>query len=160
MNPKRLYTKVVSKHLNKSISECYYGILFIVLINILIGLFVVLIEDSIKNETLVPFTLFFLPATFYFFVAKRTKLNSLRYEIYFVIGIFYISICLIEFREGYSLDKLMSIYWSKEKINHPMSYVLQLIPVVYKSFRLGLSLFFFRVAYLVFKYHKLTKDIT
>ncbi|CAL2103304.1 membrane protein of unknown function [Tenacibaculum sp. 190130A14a] len=159
MNAKKIYTKVTLKCLDKSISDSYYGILLVVLLNVLTGVLIALIEDATKTTTLFPLGLYFLPAIFYYFVAKNTRLNTMRYEIYLFVGVFYISVCLIEFNRGYSLDKPMMVYWDNGNKAHPMSYVIQLIPLVYKSFKLGLSLIFFRIAYLVYKYHKLTMNI-
>lgn len=159
MNSKKLYINITLKYLHHSISKLYYGVLLVVLVNFLIGLFVVLGEEANKNMSFVPISLFFVPAIVYFFVAERTKSNSLSYEMYLVIAVLYISLCLVEFYYGYSLDKLMHNFLSKEEGIHPMSYVLQLIPVLYKSFRLGLSVVFFRVGFLKFRYCKLSSQL-
>ncbi len=155
MNSKNIYNKITVKHLNKSISELYYAILLIVFLNVVIGLLVALIEDSLNKRTLTPFVLFFLPVGFYLFIAIRTKLNTLSYKVYLFTGVCYIFLCFIEFNKGYSLETFMSVYRKKGNNTHPMSYVMQLVPLLYKSFKVGLSLVFFKIAYLVYKYHKM-----
>ena len=155
MKRSAVFIKIQKKSLKALINESYLGIVLIGLVSLTIGIINVLIEHSKGQITPLPIIMFIIPALYFFILSYQTKNLKHASEYYFIAAMIYIFICFIEFYLGYELDDFMRVYFSEDGDNHPMGYILQIVPLIYKAFKVGLAIIMFRIWYLLMKYQKL-----
>jgi len=146
--------KAQKNTLKETIIESHLGIVLIGLIVFIFGIINIMINDSKNEFSEVPILLFIIPSIIYFFIAYQTKKLNYSSFVYLVIGGLYLVLTSIEFYLGYDLNKLMRQYFS-EKSDNSLSYILQLVPLIYQIFRFTLVIIFFRIWNLLNKYDKL-----
>lgn len=152
----QIHREIEIRDINKYLRESYLSIYFVGLLTLIIGIINLLINHSKDSFSFTPILLFIMPSFYYFILANQSKKFIRNPHIYFFTIVLYLFLCYIEFKLEYSLEKIVNVFAPKQNSAHPISYVLQILPISYKIFKIGLVLVFARIWFKINKLKKLS----